>query len=187
MAESVYENYANALLDLLLSDEKADLLGVRDALRSLNHFLFEEKEGQALYEALSSYALPEKRRKELLREAILPRLESKTFKAFLELLFDKHALFALPKIEKAFRPKANAALGIAEGTLFSAKPLSAGQKETIERSLGKRLGLKVVLEEKIDPSLIGGVNVLVGETLYEGSLEGSLERLRARLLKGDNL
>lgn len=186
MAERVYESYADALLGVVLEEEKDALKDVRDSLRSITRLLFEEEEGEELLSVLSSEALPLSSKRPLLEKTLLPSIDSKALKAFLSMLLDRGGLYALPKIEASFRKKANEKLGILEGKLLSAKPLSPEEKENIQKSLSKRLGFEVLLKEEIDPELLGGAKAIVGETLYDGSLSGRLMRLRESLLKGDN-
>lgn len=62
-------------------------------------------------------------------------------------------------------------------------PLTEEQKEIISTKLSRVIPKPFVLEEEIDPSLIGGVVVLWGELLIDCSIKTQLERLRERILK----
>lgn len=59
----------------------------------------------------------------------------------------------------------------------SPRPLSPSARKELERFVPK----DAELTEKINPSLIGGVRVRLGDDLYDVSVQGSLERLRARM------
>lgn len=67
-------------------------------------------------------------------------------------------------------------------------PLTEEQKEIIYAKLSRIIPKPFVLEEEIDPSLIGGVVILWGELLIDCSVKTQLERLRERILReGDSI
>lgn len=63
----------------------------------------------------------------------------------------------------------------------SAVALNADEKKTLEENLGKRFGANLEAEYDVDPSLLGGVVVRVGDDVIDGSLAGKLSVLRNRL------
>ena len=65
---------------------------------------------------------------------------------------------------------AREAQGLVEGTVESAKPLPEEQRRAIESTVAKTVGKKVVLATVINPDLLGGVRVRVGNTLFDGSV-----------------
>jgi F-type H+-transporting ATPase subunit delta len=71
--------------------------------------------------------------------------------------------------------------GIALAQVSSALPLDDGQRAEIVARLRALTGTKVEMDEKVDPDLIGGVAVRIGDQLYDASVRSRLERLRARL------
>ncbi|MBC7218468.1 MAG: F0F1 ATP synthase subunit delta [Candidatus Caldatribacterium sp.] len=67
-------------------------------------------------------------------------------------------------------------------------PLTEEQKEIIYAKLSRIIPKPFVLEEEIDPSLIGGVVILWGELLIDCSVKTQLERLREQILReGDSI
>lgn len=62
-------------------------------------------------------------------------------------------------------------------------PLTEEQKDIIYAKLARIIPRPFVIEEEIDPSLIGGVVILWGELLIDCSIKTQLERLRERILK----
>lgn len=64
--------------------------------------------------------------------------------------------------------------------LVSAKPLDAAAEARIRSALGKATGKTVLCEKSVDESLLGGVITQVGDVIYDGSLRGELESLKAR-------
>ena len=71
--------------------------------------------------------------------------------------------------------------GISRAEIRSALPLGDDEREAIVARLRELTGTKIETGEHIDESLIGGVAVRIGDTLYDASVRSRLERLRARL------
>ena len=71
--------------------------------------------------------------------------------------------------------------GISRAEIRSALPLSDRDRADLERTLERLAGSQVEFTETVDPSLIGGIWVRIGDRLYDASVRSRLERLRARL------
>ena len=73
---------------------------------------------------------------------------------------------------------------ITVATAISAAPLAEDEIRALTERLEGLTGGKVELEVQVDPSLLGGLVVRVGDRLIDGSVRGRLERLRNRLVAG---
>jgi F-type H+-transporting ATPase subunit delta len=71
--------------------------------------------------------------------------------------------------------------GIALADVRSAMTLEDPQRAEVAEGLASLTGQKVEMVESVDESLIGGISVRIGDTLYDGTVRNRLERLRARL------
>jgi F-type H+-transporting ATPase subunit delta len=71
--------------------------------------------------------------------------------------------------------------GIALAEVRTALPLEEEQRSAVEERLAQLTGQQVQMNEMVDKSLIGGIAVRIGDTLYDASVRNRLERLRARL------
>jgi F-type H+-transporting ATPase subunit delta len=71
--------------------------------------------------------------------------------------------------------------GISKAEIRSALRLGDEEREAIVARLRELTGTKIETSEQVDESLIGGVAVRIGDTLYDASIRSRLERLRARL------
>ena len=71
--------------------------------------------------------------------------------------------------------------GISRADLRSALPLEESQRTAITARLSELTGTEIELHEQVDPALIGGIAVRIGDELYDASVRSRLERLRARL------
>lgn len=75
-------------------------------------------------------------------------------------------------------------LGRIRVVVTSAFALSADQQKSIAAKLGQTLGKEVVLEEKVDPSLLGGILVRVGDQVFDGSVLGKMSAIRSAVSGG---
>jgi F-type H+-transporting ATPase subunit delta len=71
--------------------------------------------------------------------------------------------------------------GIALAEVRSALPLGDEQREEIVERLRSLTDAEIEIQETVDPALIGGIAVRIGDQLYDASVRSRLERLRARL------
>jgi F-type H+-transporting ATPase subunit delta len=71
--------------------------------------------------------------------------------------------------------------GIALAEVHSALPLGDEQRAAIVARLQDLTEAEIEIHETVDPDLIGGIAVRIGDQLYDASIRGRLERLRARL------
>ena len=74
--------------------------------------------------------------------------------------------------------------GIALAEVRTALPLDDGQRADVAARLRSLTGSQVEMNETVDPDLIGGIAVRIGDRLYDASVRSRLERLRARLTAG---
>jgi F-type H+-transporting ATPase subunit delta len=100
---------------------------------------------------------------------------------FIQLLVRNRRTHLLREIQQAFLFDLNARVGIAEAEVQSARELSATEKEQLIRALERRTGKKIQARFDEDRSLLGGIVVRVGSTVYDGSVREQLTRLRQKL------
>jgi len=74
--------------------------------------------------------------------------------------------------------------GIALAEVRTALPLDDGQRADVAARLRSLTGSEVEMNETVDPELIGGIAVRIGDRLYDASVRSRLVRLRARLTAG---
>jgi F-type H+-transporting ATPase subunit delta len=90
-------------------------------------------------------------------------------------------LSALPAVAQQFHDLANAAAGVADALIYSAFPLDAAQLADVMVSLEKRFARKLEAQVVLEPSLIGGIRVVVGDEVLDTSVKYRLERMRVAL------
>jgi F-type H+-transporting ATPase subunit delta len=90
----------------------------------------------------------------------------------------------LPRLSAEFRRLDNARQGITLATATSASPLSQDEVRAITKRLEELTGGRIELDVQVDPSLLGGLVVRVGDRMIDGSVRSRLERLRNQLVSG---
>jgi F-type H+-transporting ATPase subunit delta len=100
---------------------------------------------------------------------------------FLRLLARRRRVNQLPAIvDTALRLLAEKA-GIATAEVRTATELTGEQVERLQERLSAHTGGRVQVDVRVDPDLQGGLVVRIGDTVFDGSVETQLRRLRARL------
>jgi F-type H+-transporting ATPase subunit delta len=97
---------------------------------------------------------------------------------FLRLLVDKRRIGILPDIESCYRKFMDDALKKIRVDVKTAFPLSAELSEKLQKRMEDLTGRKVEMAVSEDASLLGGIVVGVGDTLYDGSIKTQLHNVR---------
>jgi F-type H+-transporting ATPase subunit delta len=100
---------------------------------------------------------------------------------FLREMIANGRLAALPAVVEQFHALANAASGVADATIFSAYPIEAAQLAEVVATLEKRFGRKLEAHVSLEPELIGGIRVVVGDEVLDTSVKARLERMKVAL------
>ena len=115
-------------------------------------------------------------------DAILRRMEAAPLTVrFVLLIASKRRLFALTDIIAAFNALVAKQRGEVDASVTSARPLGDGEVEELKRVLKAKLGRDARLEQKVDPSLLGGLVVKVGSRMIDSSLRTKLSGIRAAM------
>ncbi len=92
-----------------------------------------------------------------------------------------------PRVRDEFERLYNDYRGQAMADVTSAMPLDDAMRASIAHQMQQVTGKRIILREKVDPSLLGGAIVRVGDTLIDGSVRRRLELLRRRIAEGGDL
>lgn len=107
---------------------------------------------------------------------------SSTTNAFIDIIVRKGRESDIVEMVAAFRKLYNEHSGIVEVEVTTARELDADQKDNLSKSLEKRTGKKVLLTERIDPAVRGGIRARIEDTVIDGTIQYKLEQLRNTLL-----
>lgn len=93
------------------------------------------------------------------------------------LLIERGREGELSAVLAAYKQVAGDVLGRSDAHVTSSKPLSEDEKSKLAEKFGALLGKTIRVTNTVNPELLGGLTVRIGDTLYDGSLKGKLERL----------
>ncbi len=103
-------------------------------------------------------------------------------KNFLRAVIDNGRVSVLPEIASQFRALKNAQRGASDATVYSAFGLDDAALADLAATLEKRFGRQLNLKVELEPSLIGGVRVVVGDEVLDTSVKARLEQMKAALI-----
>lgn len=103
-------------------------------------------------------------------------------KNFLRAVIDNGRVSVLPEIASQFRALKNAQRGAADATVYSAFALDDAALADLAATLEKRFERKLNLKLELEPALIGGVRVVVGDEVLDTSVKARLEQMKAALI-----
>lgn len=108
---------------------------------------------------------------------------AKEVRNILKLLIDRHNADAVPEIVDQFIAFANESKGVAVATVYTVRALSDEEKQQLQVVFTKKLAVKTLeINNVIDPSVMGGIKLKVGNTIYDGSVKGKLERIERNIV-----
>jgi F-type H+-transporting ATPase subunit delta len=177
---SVFSRYARAFADVVI-EKKLDPRTVEDELGLLVRIMESAPELRTVWENPSVEA----RQKHAVLDRIITHMGgSRMLRNFIAVLIDHRRVAALPEIARQFELDLNERLGLADAEVTSARELSDAEKRVLEARVGEVTGKKVRARYKTDAKVLGGAVVKVGSTIYDGSIQGQLERLKQELSAG---
>lgn len=175
----ITSRYANALADVVTrSSSVAAPQRVVEELRSFEAALESSAE---LRNALASPAVPPQRKRAVVRRLSEMLELSRISMNFLCVLIDHRRTAALEAIVNAFEVVLEERLGFSRAEVSSARELDERQRALLTAELSHLTGTRIKARFAVDESLIGGVMVRVGSTVYDGSVKGRLQALGRRL------
>ncbi len=167
--------YGQSLYDLAAEENLTDeILGEMETVKALF------KEYPDYVALLSEPSVPKKERLQLVDEAFKDSLQTYHM-SFIKILIEKGILREYSACYKRFRKSYNESHNIAEALVTTAVKLDDAQLETLKNKLEKISGKKVILEQKTDPDILGGVRVDLEGQLFDGSVKGRLSELRKKV------
>jgi len=169
--------YARAFADVVFEAR----LNANDVQQQLNDFVAAWRESADLREVFLDPSFPSEQ-----KVAILDKLNARLgmsvqVRNFIAVLIQHNRLDVLDDVLSEYRKEVNRRLGISEVQVTTARPLDANERQGIEQKVAAMTGTQVQATYHEDKSLLGGVVVRVGSTVYDGSVKGRLDRLKEQL------
>ncbi|MBU8869762.1 MAG: ATP synthase F1 subunit delta [Gemmatimonadales bacterium] len=121
-------------------------------------------------------------KKELLNKVFSGNIESVLLR-FFYLLIDKKRIENILDIGEEFADQVEKDQGVVRARVVTAIELPADLAELLQGKLTNLTGARVILENKIDPAVVGGVCVTLGDKILDGTVRANLDSLRKKLEK----
>lgn len=174
--ETVSSRYGLALYSLALEEKKVEAL--QKEVKEIRSIFNENTDFIMI---LGSSFLSLKERQEIL-EKTLVNVDERII-SLIEVVMENNRTNVLMDIFDSFNSYCNEYLGVSEGKIISAFKLEQTVIRQIEEKISKIEKQKVELKNEIDPSLIGGVKVVIHDHIYDGSIKHQIETMKIDLLK----
>ncbi|WP_428421442.1 F0F1 ATP synthase subunit delta [Methylibium sp.] len=113
----------------------------------------------------------------VVKQALVPGVQN-----LLRTMIENGRLSALPEVAAQFHALVNASSGVSDATVYSAYPIEPAVLTDLVATLEKRFGRKLAATVQLEPELIGGVRVVVGDEVLDTSVKARLERMKVALI-----
>lgn len=170
--------YAKALLGA--TDDAGNTAEVLDEFHSLLEDVIGARED--LRHLIAGSLLSEEERVALLDKCFAGKMNPLLL-TFLKVVTNHGRQDSLREIYAAAVKLNNEQLGLVEVTATTAAAMPEALATSLTQRLGEQLGRQVVLRSRIDPDVIGGLVLQVGDTVFDGSVANRLKQLRQQALK----
>lgn len=167
--------YARALF--IVSEKRGQTVRVLEDLKGVAQVLVPN--GRAA-NFLGSPGVKAEDKRKLLRSALESRVDRSTL-VFVDLLIRKRRLNEFATIVTEFEALVEAQQGIERAQVVSAVPLSDAERDRLHRELERMTGHKVRMQVEVDPALLGGALVRMGDRVIDRSVRTLLEAITHQL------
>jgi F-type H+-transporting ATPase subunit delta len=173
---TIGRNYAETLLILAKREGQAEEWGA--LIESIASAM---QEDQTLKTFLESPKLAASRKIEILKTALGKRVPPLFFR-FLETVIVKRRQMVIPEIAQEYRALIDESEDRVHANVTVAREPAEQEKNALVKQLSRLFGKRVVPHISINPAILGGVIVKVGDTVMDGSVRRRLASLRSRML-----
>jgi len=177
LAQQVAKKYSTALFNIVREKKLVD--EAYEQFAQLDHVV---KSDKTLLQFLLAPHILDQDKEAAVKEIFGPRLEP-LFLEFLLVLINKHRIGYLHDIVEEFRELVAEARGIAVARVTTAIPLDDQARSRLIEKLKAKTGKTIELEERVDPTILGGMIVILGDQIIDGSVRNELSRLKEQLMK----
>jgi F-type H+-transporting ATPase subunit delta len=175
--QTIARRYATALAEVAI-DRKAERQ-VQQEIEAWSNLL---EDNPLLREVFSNPTIPYDQKRKVLEELIARTKISETTTSFLRVLLRNQRLAQLKYVVERFGQVLDDRSGVVAANVTTARPIPDDIKASLNEALAAAAGRSVRLTFKTDEAIIGGVVTQIGSTIFDGSVQGQLERLASDLV-----
>jgi F-type H+-transporting ATPase subunit delta len=117
-------------------------------------------------------------------EASLPSTVQPELRNLAKLLVVRNRTDLIPQIREIFEDQVRTERGITVAQVTTSEPLTADEEALVREKLAAMTGNTIEITSTVDPDIIGGIVVRIGDQVIDGSVRNKLERMRTRLVAG---
>ena len=170
------QNYASALLSLAIDDNK--VIDYQKEVKELKKIIRDNEDFILLLDSRFLSIEERMNNAEKILKGFSPDVVN-----FIKIIIKHNRVSYLEDILEAFNSLCNENQDIVEGLIYSAFPLGEDTLLKIKKKISQIENHEVDLIPRIDPSLIGGVKVVINSHVYDGSIKNQLEKMQIDLLR----
>lgn len=175
MAELVSKRYASALFDIAF--EEGSYEKVKEELDFVLACLEEEPQ---LYQLLKSPLITVLEKKDVVSAIFKDKLSQEVYN-FLRIIIDKGRESYIEGIVKEYRTLVDTAKNKVEAVAITAIPMDKEDLLKLQVNLSMTSGKNIQLQNQVDPEIIGGVLVKIGDKVIDGTIRNRLARMEEEL------
>jgi len=174
-ASVIAKRYAKAMFEI--AREKGTVSEIEPQLRGIAEALERDAD---IRKFLAFPNIGSQQKVEIFRQALGGKVSDEVLQ-LIALLIKRGRQDDIPGVYEAYTRIAGEATGEARAVVYTALPLGEAELAAIAERFGKIAGKTIRAEQEVEPSLLGGIQVRIGDRLYDGSLSGKLARLEKAL------
>jgi F-type H+-transporting ATPase subunit delta len=175
---TIAKRYAQALFDVVHKHGNADraesdLNGFRDLINSHDD----------LRRALESPAVPVSRKQTII-DALWTAAHgaSEDVHRLLRVMAERDRFTMIDEVAAAYTARLQKSRNVLAAEVVTAVPLADEKRAALTQALGRAAGAQLMVTERVDPDIIGGVVARVGSLVFDGSVTRQLEKLKQQFL-----
>jgi F-type H+-transporting ATPase subunit delta len=175
------KRYARAIFDVAIT-ERLDLEAIG---RDLSSFADLVAGHEPLQRAVTNPAIPAARKRAVVEQLLQHGPVAPIVSRALLLLADRDRLVLLPELVDAYHTRLMEHQQVVRAEVTTAVPLPPDRVTALQDGLAQATGRRVLLDVRVDPSIVGGAVARIGSTVYDGSVTMQLEKMKQRLIEAD--
>lgn len=172
---AVAKRYAKALYDVAKERDQLEQVG-KELQEVLQLIQGEPQLARFLYHPV----IPKREKKAFLKEALAQGISEPLYR-LMELMLEKDRLTVLADVARYYNEEVNRQRGVLDAEITTATNLDEAKREELKGLLAQMTDKKINLHYRVNPDLLGGITIKIGDLIIDGSIRGKLSRFERML------